>query len=245
MSQTHRQLVPVGFTLIEMLIVISMIALLIALLLPVLKSARATAQQLECLATQKQLRLANEIYASDEKVYHRRRGWTDDLMPQYMPDVPNPEEQQLYKGLGMNASFRFQDWQVCPAPNVAGAVGRERIIVNGWLGAEDVLSNSGAASQFKPYAYVSPTDVIKPSSTLMYADGFARARLTRHVPSANPDFHFAEIATSDAVLTPLLDKHHDGANYTFVDGHAQTIPMREMLERSNGQEFPLLRPFPD
>lgn len=54
-----------GFTLIEMLIVIAIIALLAGMLLPVYSAARNRAHQTVCLANLKQIGMAIEMYCSD------------------------------------------------------------------------------------------------------------------------------------------------------------------------------------
>jgi len=54
-----------GFTLIELLVVIAVIALLIALLVPVLRSARERGQRAVCLSNLRQLTLAWVAYAND------------------------------------------------------------------------------------------------------------------------------------------------------------------------------------
>src|SRR5580658_6716360 len=56
-----------GFTLIELLIVIAIIAILAAILLPVLGAAKSRALQTEDLSNKRQLILAWTMYASDNK----------------------------------------------------------------------------------------------------------------------------------------------------------------------------------
>jgi prepilin-type N-terminal cleavage/methylation domain-containing protein/prepilin-type processing-associated H-X9-DG protein len=54
-----------GFTLIELLVVIAIIAILAAMLMPVLGSAERRAQQAGCLSNLKQMAMANILYAGD------------------------------------------------------------------------------------------------------------------------------------------------------------------------------------
>ncbi len=56
---------PQGYTLVELLLVVGIIAVLAALLFPLLSSTRESARQAVCVSNQRQLALALQMYAQD------------------------------------------------------------------------------------------------------------------------------------------------------------------------------------
>jgi prepilin-type N-terminal cleavage/methylation domain-containing protein len=65
MDREHKA--PTGFTLVELLVVIGIIAVLLTLLLPALTKARETARRAQCLSNQKQIATAILMYESSRK----------------------------------------------------------------------------------------------------------------------------------------------------------------------------------
>ncbi len=125
----HRQ-TPPAFTLIELLVVIAIIAILAAMLLPVLGRAKESGRRISCLNNLRQLNLAAKIYLDDNRGAYPPRSVTS-----RWPD-------RFYEGYGKNQKVLLCPTDVMifsnpatvgssPSNNVADASPRS-FFINGW-----------------------------------------------------------------------------------------------------------------
>jgi len=79
-----------GFSLIELLVVIGIIAILAAMIFPVFSRARGKARETQCLSNLKQLGAAIEMYAADyDDLYPFAKDPADEFCPQLWDVYPN------------------------------------------------------------------------------------------------------------------------------------------------------------
>lgn len=90
-----------GFTLVELLVVIGIIAVLIGILLPALNRARAAANLTKCSATMKQIFAAAQLHAVNHKGFYPLAGTL------YSPDVKTGEPKDFNDSLMQKYSYYF------------------------------------------------------------------------------------------------------------------------------------------
>lgn len=114
-----------GFTLVELLTVIAVLALLLGLVVSAVGPARAFSQRVNCLNNLRELGMATQVYVSAHDKYPRiwdgDKGWMDMLKPYLgnkpkLCQCPSDQDKAIVKGVvlsyGMNTS-RFQDQAHC------------------------------------------------------------------------------------------------------------------------------------
>ncbi len=97
----NRKTGPPGFTLVELLVVMAIVAVLAGLLLPAISAARRRAQRAACVSNLRQLSQALQLYANDFNGYFPQsfsvgaKGNWETVLDKLRPYVGVPEEMFL------------------------------------------------------------------------------------------------------------------------------------------------------
>ena len=220
-----------GFTLLELLVVLAIVGALVAMVAPLVGSARSSALQGKCLSNQRQIGLALQVYANDHAgefpptthstgSFRKERSWIFQLAD-YLEDV--------------------DAIRVCPADPAK----RQQQILK--MGATSYVLNDLV---FDDFTYNSLLKIPVPSRTiLLFILSETRA------PSLTRDhIHGAEWTSWNAVLNDIEpDRHRTGsraadrlkgsANYLYADGRVANIPAAELRRIIESGTNPAVVPF--
>lgn len=221
-----------GFTLVELLVVISIIAILIAILLPALTRARAAAQQVACGSNLRQIYLGLLSYSNEFK------GW---LMPIQGPadnNWPTWSEYLTIQGQVGPANWtapanyiKNRKVLICPS-HERGTIVRGSYGMNSRMGADItgdwskytvVVSKFGRPNTNVWYYRLSRT--FMPTEMYLVADtsmGVTQNYALTHpsMPTTNVDFRHGSRKAGGA------------ANMLYHDGHVSVLQDEEMVKDS-------------
>jgi len=227
-----------GFTLVELLVVVAIIAILAALLLPALRGARETARQTACMGNLRQVSLAVRLYLSDNNDWlpgrYKVEGGTatkQDLIPLFLPYL-NGNKQVLQcpsapknKSLSTSSSDRWSQYGFNWGPRKPTYLAP---IVNNSV-------NYPKLNQVNEFP--------KPEITCILGETWFPPGWTEDYAKNGHGFEEFSGYTFDVNLG--LDQHtlmanrHKGhaSNYAFLDGRVASVKMSEVAGHLTNKTF--------
>jgi prepilin-type N-terminal cleavage/methylation domain-containing protein len=240
-----------GFTLVELLAVIAIVALLMSILLPALASARSEARELVCKSNLRQLLLANIGYAGeydgfyvpaasdmwDSAGLHRWHGVRESLSepfePKRGPLAPYLANGEVKECPQRVAFVRSEDWDTSFEQG-CGGYGYNMTYIGSrmWQGGLD------SPEAFKSaYARTTrATEVAHPSQTLMFADAAMSNDGESYIEYsfAEPPYtiYAGKVITAFYMSPSIHFRHRGRANVGWVAGHVEENQMAEFQQVS-------------
>ena len=213
-----RGFAPNGFTLIEILVVVAIIAILAAILFPAFARARENARKASCLSNLKQIGLGWLQYSQDydEKVMRLSTAGTGKIF--YWWGSFDGATFRPGEGL-LQPYMKSEQVQACPSfDNKLRAV----VGLTGYAYNNSFLSPSsyGPAPTYTeiPRA-VSLAEIQVPSLTAAFADA-ARININSGTPVLEGNTY---LSTPSSGYPALHGRHNGMANVLWVDGHVKAM----------------------
>ena len=221
----HGQCQLKGFTLVELLVVIGIIAVLISILLPALNRARAQAKCIACQSNIRQILLGTQLYVNDfHSVFPDGRNFSNETSA-YIPRMDRYLDNNTDDYIQDRLS-KYLHYQLAPATGVnpvwlcPALTGNQA--ANPWM-------NYTGATNYRYnlwYAYNSPGSIVKDSTkAMLFFDQVWEKNWTyQQYP------HYSNNAIQACINVGYVDGHVESHTYnelhkgSYMPGHAGLYP---------------------
>lgn len=231
-----------GFTLLELLVTIAIIAILAALLLPAVNRSKGRALNTICIGNFKQLTACWRMYADDNggklvpvnfkfkstaSVNSNAwvRGSMDDNVAEYPPIEPGVLDSTNLNGIKLGGLFQHSGEAGiyrCPQDKitVSGVLRVRSYAINGWMGGVTVHG------QHEYRVFKRESDVVKPgpSKTWVFIDENER--------SINDGWFAVDMVGDLGLLDAPASRHGGSYALSFADGHVETWKLLDNRTKS-------------
>jgi len=220
-----------GFTLIELMIVIAIIALLMAILVPAIERVRKSAKDVACRSNMHQWAICWKMFVDDNKgLFLPSLEWIKPLRPYYSrdpkvaicPRAPKP----LKEGVSSQKGRKFHAFVTGPRPELGFPNGMVASYAhNQWL----TLDFDGTRTR----DLVWTTPYVKSAYKVPVMMDGTQGGLTPYHKD-NPPTYDGEIywggTNVDEMRGYCIDRHNERVNGCFADWSARTIGLKELWE---------------
>ena len=203
-----------GFTLVELLVVVAIVAALIGLLLPAVQAARAAGRRSQCAHRERQLGIAIHLYANTNDgnfpwTWHAgdSQSWVVTLKP-FLEDVDQmricPDDPDRHRWLAderLGTSYLINDYVA--NPDLDGSATK---LAKGFAKSKLIVLFEGAAGRDVRDDHVHCSSFYRP---VRVATGTVWEFMLREID---------------------VKRHSSSSNYLYADGHVETIDESEVYE---------------
>lgn len=244
--QAERPPQPVGFTLIELIVVIAIIALLIGILMPALGKARATARRIQCMTKMVSVGYAMTMYTSEHDEYFPPSvhsfsvadpvaAWDVQLAPYmgFTALAAEPLSVNIFNSpqlIQLRSNFYRcpEDERDKPEPAYAPLNSYLSFGKSVYFELRPDAPDPQEATVLNGQVWKRTVDIPLPSATVIFGEIAGGEFGVDHVMA-----HFWKLGRTEPGDGLNTTRHGSISNYTYIDGHADSAAFTETYEKEN------------